>query len=196
MERYKICPNCKTQNEPDSIECIECEEDLTSVKISTKEAVESNDITHIESNVQMCKVCSCGEKNPPNARKCTKCSADLTFVPITKDDNAKTTKFFLQSVDGKYTLQLTEGISVIGRENLMSEYLLEKSYVSRKHAEIEIIDKLVKITNFGINYTFVNNENIGGKTVELQNGDSLSFGGKETNGKKDVEAAYFVLRVE
>lgn len=196
MERYKICPNCKTQNEPDSIECIECEEDLTSVKISTKEAVESNDITHIESNVQICKVCSCGEKNPPNARKCTKCSADLTFVPITKDDNAKTTKFFLQSADGNYTFQLTEGISVIGRENLMSEYLLEKSYVSRKHAEIEIIDKLVKITNFGINYTFVNNENIGGKTVELQNGDSLSFGGKETNGKKDVEAAYFVLRVE
>lgn len=196
MERYKICPNCKTHNEPDSIECIECEEDLTSVKISTKEAIASNDVIHIESDIQMCKVCFCGEKNPPNARKCTKCNADLTFVPLSKDDSTKKLKVYLQSIDGSYTFQLTDGINVIGRENLMSEYLLEKSYVSRKHAEIEIVEHLVKIKNHGINYTFVNNENIGEDTVELQNGDSVSFGGRENNGTKDIEAAYFVLRIE
>ncbi|MCI9320547.1 MAG: hypothetical protein HFH05_10780 [Lachnospiraceae bacterium] len=37
MEKYKICPSCKTLNEPTLLECVNCEADLTMVKITDEE---------------------------------------------------------------------------------------------------------------------------------------------------------------
>ena len=34
MEKYKICPSCKTKNPPALFECMSCEADLTGVKIT------------------------------------------------------------------------------------------------------------------------------------------------------------------
>lgn len=37
MEKYKICPSCKTKNPPALFECMNCEADLTGVKITDEE---------------------------------------------------------------------------------------------------------------------------------------------------------------
>ena len=37
MEKYKICPSCKTKNPPALFECMNCESDLTGVKITDEE---------------------------------------------------------------------------------------------------------------------------------------------------------------
>lgn len=42
MEKYKICPSCKAKNPPALFECMNCESDLTRVKI-TDEETEKND---------------------------------------------------------------------------------------------------------------------------------------------------------
>ena len=37
MEKYKICPSCGTKNEPTLLECVNCETDLTRIKITDEE---------------------------------------------------------------------------------------------------------------------------------------------------------------
>ena len=76
----------------------------------------------------------------------------------------------------------------------MKEYLTDKAYVSRQHAQIMKEDDKVYIENLSnTNFTFVNNKKITEKT-ELHIDDEIGLGGNEKNGNRQSEAAYLILR--
>ena len=77
----------------------------------------------------------------------------------------------------------------------MSEYLSVKSYVSRSHARLSIINGELFIENMSnTNFTYVNNQKITGKT-QLKDGDEIGLGGTSVNGKSQSMAAYFLVRI-
>ena len=83
----------------------------------------------------------------------------------------------------------------IGRENTMSEYLSTKSYVSRSHAVVTIVNNELYIENLSnTNFTYVNNKKITEKT-KLNDGDEIGLGGTNLNGKCQEQAAYFLVRI-
>ena len=43
MEKYKVCPHCGTHNPPMMLECIQCAEDLTGVKVVDDSMVEKKE---------------------------------------------------------------------------------------------------------------------------------------------------------
>lgn len=200
MEKYKICPSCNKKNEPTLLECIYCEADLTRVKITDEETEkrQENVASAIEQPAsELVRICECGAKNPPNARKCSSCGediSDITPTPDTAEKPAETT-FVLSSTDGQYAYKLTSDEIIIGRENVMSEYLSVKSYVSRSHARLSIINGELFIENMSnTNFTYVNNQKITGKT-QLKDGDEIGLGGTSVNGKSQSMAAYFLVRI-
>lgn len=203
MEKYKICPTCQTKNDPAFIECINCETDLTRVKITDEEnekALEKQEEAKEAGKADGVKVrvCDCGEKNPPNARKCKACGEDISDVPPTVDATASEIEekklFVLSSLDGKYAYKVTEDEVTVGRENAMCEYLSEKSYVSRVHARFTVREDGLYVENLNsTNYTFVNNKKIT-SDVKLSEGDEVGLGGICINGKYQDQAAYFVVK--
>lgn len=199
MEKYKICPSCREKNEPTLLECIYCEADLTGVKITDEESerMQENNSIAEQQTAELVRLCECGAKNPPNARKCSLCGediSDITPTPDTAEKPAETT-FVLSSTDGQYAYKLTSDGIIIGRENVMSEYLSVKSYVSRSHARLLIINGELFIENMSnTNFTYVNNQKITGKT-QLKDGDEIGLGGTSVNGKSQSMAAYFLVRI-
>lgn len=199
MEKYKICPSCHEKNEPTLLECIYCEADLTGVKITDEESerMQENNSIAEQQTAELVRLCECGAKNPPNARKCSLCGediSDITPTPDTAEKPAETT-FVLSSTDGQYAYKLTSDEIIIGRENVMSEYLSVKSYVSRSHARLLIINGELFIENMSnTNFTYVNNQKITGKT-QLKDGDEIGLGGTSVNGKSQSMAAYFLVRI-
>lgn len=198
MEKFKICPVCGMHNKPNMIECIGCETDLTSVK-ATDEATEQAKITAQENtseNVEekYVRICDCGWINSATAKKCTECGEDISDIaPILQSEN-NTCKYVMTSLDGEYAYEIKDGTAILGRENEMKEYLADKAYVSRQHAKIMKEDDKVYIENLSnTNFTFVNNQKITGKT-ELHIDDEIGLGGNETNGSRQSEAAYLILR--
>lgn len=197
MTRYKICPSCGAHNDPTAIECIECEEDLTTVKITdedTEQKAKLKQETATKEKVKKIKICYCGAKNPANARKCSECGDDISTV-IPQVDTAKAPKkWALVSDDGSYKFELDKSMVIIGRDKEMADYLADKSYVSRVHAEIMIKDDKIYLKSTGTNHTFINNVQIpDNEPVEVKSGDSISFGGNEKAGTKQAYAAYFKL---
>lgn len=200
MKKYKICPSCKTKNEPTFWECINCEEDLTRVKITdeeTEKMIESH--LHESSNTpKLVRVCDCGTKNPSNARKCSNCNEDiLDITPIPDEEEKETEKytFVLSSLDGQFAYKLIDKETNVGRENSMSEYLSSKSYVSRLHAKLIIENNELYIENLSsTNFTYINNVKINDKT-KLFDGDEIGLGGTNINGKCQNQAAYFLVRI-
>ncbi len=207
MEKYKICPTCGTKNLPTMLECIKCETDLTGVQIG--EAIKDSDIkdqdivkTDVSQNdaVKMVRICECGTKNPASARKCTDCGEDISdIIPVQDADTAEQEKihYILSSVDGGYAYELNTNLTVVGRENVMKEYLAAKAFVSRKHAEFLIeANKLWVKNHSNTNHTYVNNEKIKDNNYfGLHDGDIIGLGGKEINGSLQDEAAYFRVRI-
>lgn len=198
MEKFKICPVCGMYNKPNMIECIGCETDLTSVK-ATDEATEQAKITAQENtseNVEekYVRICDCGCINSATAKKCVECGEDISDIaPILQSEN-NTCKYVMTSLDGEYAYEIKDGTAILGRENEMKEYLADKTYVSRQHAKITKEDDKVYIENLSnTNFTFVNNQKITGKT-ELHINDEIGLGGNETNGSRQSEAAYLILR--
>lgn len=198
MEKFKICPVCGMHNKPNMIECIGCETDLTSVK-ATDEATEQAKITaqeNISENVEekYVRICDCGRINSAIAKKCVECGEDISDIaPILQSRN-NTCKYVMTSLDGEYAYEIKDGIAILGRENEMKEYLADKAYVSRQHAKIMKDDDKVYIENLSnTNFTFVNNQKIAEKT-ELHIDDEIGLGGNETNGSRQSEAAYLILR--
>lgn len=198
MEKFKICPVCGMHNKPNMIECIGCETDLTSVK-ATDEATEQAKITAQENtseNVEekYVRICDCGCINSATAKKCAECGEDISDIaPILQSEN-NTCKYVMTSLDGEYAYEIKDGTAILGRENEMKEYLADKTYVSRQHAKITKEDDKVYIENLSnTNFTFVNNQKITGKT-ELHIDDEIGLGGNETNGIRQSEAAYLILR--
>lgn len=199
MEKFKICPSCHEKNEPTLLECIYCEADLTRVKITDEESerMQENNSIAEQQTAELVRLCECGAKNPPNARKCSSCGediSDITPTPDTAEKPAETT-FVLSSTDGQYAYKLTSDEIIIGRENVMSEYLSVKSYVSRSHARLSIINGELFIENMSnTNFTYVNNQKITEKT-RLNDGDEIGLGGTNINGKSQSMAAYFLVRI-
>ena len=198
MEKFKICPVCGMHNKPNMIECIGCETDLTSVK-ATDEAAEQAKITAQENtseNVEekYVRICDCGCINSATAKKCVECGEDISDIaPILQSRN-NTCKYVMTSLDGEYAYEIKDGTAILGRENEMKEYLADKTYVSRQHAKITKEDDKIYIENLSnTNFTFVNNQKIVEKT-ELHIDDEIGLGGNETNGSRQSEAAYLILR--
>ena len=200
MEKYKICPSCKTKNPPALFECMNCEADITGVKITdekTERMIAENVVVQSEVPKKMVRVCECGAKNAPNARKCNSCNEDISDItpsPDTEEEQKDITTFVLSSLDGQYAYKITSEEAIIGRENVMSEYLSAKSYVSRSHAKLTMANDELFIENLSnTNFTYVNNKKITDRT-KLQDGDVIGLGGTNLNGKRQEQAAYFMVR--
>lgn len=202
MEKYKVCPSCKTKNPPALFECINCEADLTGIKITdeeTEKMIADNAVEQAKTDLsKMVRVCECGAKNAPNARKCSSCDEDISDITPTLDTEDETKEersFVLSSLDGRYAYTVTADDVIIGREGTMSEYLSVKSYVSRSHARITKENNELYIENLSnTNFTYVNNKMITEKTV-LQDGDEIGLGGTNINGRCQEQAAYFLVRI-
>lgn len=198
MEKFKICPVCGMHNKPNMIECIGCETDLTSVKV-TDEATEQAKITAQENsseNVEekYVRICDCGCINSATAKKCVECGEDISDIAPILQSESNTCKYVMTSLDGEYAYEIKDGTAILGRENEMKEYLADKAYVSRQHAKIMKDDDKVYIENLSnTNFTFVNNQKIAEKT-ELHVDDEIGLGGNETNGSRQSGAAYLILR--
>ena len=199
MNKYKICPECNKKNEPYVIECIYCEAELTGVKI-TDEETENTELnnTNVQTPVvmKMIRLCDCGNKNPANARKCSICNEDISDItPIPDTKETQTLSFILNSMDGQYAYTISKNEIIIGRENVMSDYLINKKYVGRSQAKLTINNNELWIENLsGTNPTFVNNKKITEKT-KLSDGDEIGLGGIVINGSRQEQAAYFLVRI-
>ncbi len=200
MEKYKICPSCKTKNAPALFECINCEADLTGVKITDEETERMNAVNSTakpEATGKLFRICDCGAKNPPNARICSSCGEDIfDIVPTPGEEEAPVeSAFVLSSLDGQYAYKVTQQEITIGRENVMREYLAPKVYVSRAHAKLYLSDGKMYIENLSsTNFTYVNNQKTKGR-IELNDGDEVGLGGTNVNGKCQDHAAYFLVRI-
>jgi ribosomal protein L40E len=201
MEKYKICPSCKTKNPPAMFECMNCEADITGVKITdeeTEKMIAENAVTQAEVPKKMVRVCECGAKNPPNARKCSSCNEDISDIipiPDIEEEKIEDISYVLSSLDGQFAYKVTTDDVTIGRENTMSEYLSAKSYVSRSHARVTKVNNEMFVENLSnTNFTYVNNKKITEKT-KLQDGDEIGLGGTNINGKCQEQAAYFLVRI-
>ena len=195
MEKYKVCPNCGEHNNPIFIECSNCGTDLMTVKV-VDEATEN--ITYdVEPETPMVKICECGAENPPAARKCQSCDEDISdILPTPKTENC-CKQYVLAEVSGEYTYDVpNDGEIIIGRENVLKEYISNKSYVSRSHAKIVSEGDNLYITNLsGTNFTYINNEKISNDTPTLlKPNDEIGLGGCVNNGNRQDLAVYLVVR--
>lgn len=202
MKKYKVCPICGQQNPPVRLECIECETDLSGSPVVDEETEAMRPVLPVspvvpETAGELVRRCECGRENPVQARKCSACGEDISDIVPVPGGTEHTSHYTLLSVDGEYAFEPTETSSVIGREGRMKEYLSQKTYVSRKHAEIRLIDDSLQIRNWSeTNYTFINNQKISGdQFTELHDGDEIGLGGVVKDGQRQPEAAYFVVRV-
>lgn len=200
MEKYKICPSCKTKNPPTAWECVSCEADLTGVKITdeeTEKMLKANANSANEAATALVRICDCGAKNPPNARKCQACGEDISDITPTTEvaTEQQSTTYVLSSLDGKYAYKIETDEEIIGRESGMEAYLGAKSFVSRMHAKITIEAENLYVEDLNsTNSTYINNKKITQRT-KLVDGDELALGGTNINGKCQNEAAYFLVRI-
>lgn len=199
MEKYKLCPFCGKRNLPKMLECVQCETDLSTMPVIDENMEQkSNDIEGLKDEVEMVRICECGAHNPVNARKCENCGEDISDIvpsPEMLQENIKV-HYVLASLDGNYAYEINSQREIIGRENMMKEYLETKPYVSRKHAEIYIEDGALYIRNFSqTNFTYINNVKITDEPYELHDGDEVGLGGNLQNGIRQEEAAYFQVRI-
>ena len=196
MKKYKICPLCSTHNPPDLFECVSCEADLTSVRVTDEEKSEESSRNTANRTPKIIRICDCGEKNAVSARKCSKCGEDISdIVPV--EDRCGSTTFTLCSDDGECIFEVPQEKTVIGRENVLKEYLCKFCYVSRNHAEISFSDGRLYVKNLSrSNGTYINNVRTDDELHELKDGDLLSLGGCTVNGKRQSEAVYFEVRMK
>ena len=191
VTKIKICPKCKGRNPAHLVECGTCGFDLMNVKItdSTVAAPQTPKSAPV-AEASMVRICSeCGTENVAQARKCTKCGEDILDIrPTCKQQNKaqdkaqeKTGRFCLSSVEGDYAFDLLtrSGSVFLGRTAGMSGYLKDKAYVGRRQAKL----------------TFLNNAPLErGQRVLVKAGDEIGLGGMMIDGKRQGQAAYFVLK--
>lgn len=189
MEMFKICPVCGQKNLPVMLECQSCEADLSMVPVG--EELPTDPIPAQETMVRICE--ECGMENPARQRVCQNCGEDLTTVRLTP---AGKPRHVLTDLDGGFAWEVPADGAVLGREQAMAEYLGDKPYVSRRHAELTVRDGRLLVKNLSrTNFTFRNNERIEGDDfIALEDGDLLSLGGIETESGRQREAAYFRVR--
>ena len=198
MGKFKICPVCGMHNKPNMIECLGCETDLTGVKATDEESQnakkDNQQIEESQPQEEYVRVCDCGCINSATAKKCAECGEDISDIAPTLNMQRNECTFVMTSVDGTFVFEIKDGEVLVGREHEMKEYLMSKPYVSRQHAKLIKEQDKVFIENLSrTNFTFVNNKRISERT-ELKLNDEIGLGGNEVNGKRQDEAAYFVLR--
>lgn len=203
MSKYKICPACGTQNDPRNMECVTCSYDLMATPImdSDNEKNKSLQCEPDEMNapkqevvVELVRICSCGEMNPPQLRKCQRCHEDISDVmPIPKPVE-NIVRYQLEQIGTNYIYSVPCGTAIIGRENNMKECLADKRYVSRTHAKLVVDNGKLYIENLSkTNYTYVNNAKISEGRTELKIGDEIGLGGMIIAGKRQEQAAFFIV---
>ena len=195
MEKYKVCPNCGEHNNPIFIECSNCGTDLMSVKV-VDEATE-NIVYESVTETEMVKICECGAENPSAARKCCSCDEDISDILPTPQKECCCKQYALCEISGAYTYDVPNDTEIIlGRENVLKEYIVDKSYVSRSHAKIVSEGENLYITNLsGTNFTYVNNEKIANDVPTLLKADDeIGLGGCVNNGNRQDLAVYLVVR--
>lgn len=196
MAKFKICPVCGAKNAPSLMDCENCSTDLTGVRITDEEEEQPKE--PVPENVPvshktLVRVCDCGAQNPPNARKCSACGEDISDILPTELESVQP-KYQLTSLDEIFTYDLTEGETILGRENELSCFLGGKSYVSRKQCRIFAQDGNFYIENLsGTNPTFVNNVQINCPT-KIKEGDEIGLGGFCKDGERQELAAYLLVR--
>lgn len=194
----KLCA-CGTQNRTTANRCSSCKRDISLLDfIDIEESAPEVAENKVDENEVLIRVCDeCGHKNPVNLRKCENCGEDINHISPTIDTCVNTTRYILSSVDDTYAFEMLEEKYVIGRENSMQEYLKDKMFVSRMHAELYIDNNLLYVKNLSDkNRTYLNNELISqSEPVELKDGDELGLGGNEQNGSRQDMAAYFIVRI-
>lgn len=217
MAKYKICPSCHEKNAPSSLSCINCDMDLSTVKITDDELeaqlvvqAESAAVGHGQTQTVMVKICDCGAINPAQARKCQECGEDLSDVVATPRAVSQATSspasdpqaqeiechYILSSVTDGYLFQVPCSGILIGREQGMRECLVAKQYVSRVHAKLTVENGDLYIENLSMtNFTYVNNIRIPQGKVKLNVNDEIGLGGIAVNGVRQPEAAYFIVGV-
>jgi len=200
LEKYKICPVCGKHNPPNLMECRECETDLTGIK-PVDETSETNTLSSDTAENHTVRICECGMHNPPQARKCSACGEDISdILPTQTSDQiaSDTAVLVLTSVDDSFSVKITETGTVIGREADLREYLSDKLYVSRQHAELTLTADGAFIKNLSrSNHTFLNNVLIENEIpAALHTGDEIGLGGIVINGSRQEHAAYFICEVK
>ncbi|MDR2132488.1 MAG: FHA domain-containing protein [Clostridiales Family XIII bacterium] len=201
--KFKLCPACGEHNPPALLECKECETDLTGVEVVDDAILAArNDATQGAATSRddkgLVKLCDCGAENAPQARKCSSCGEDISDVRATEREavaKPPSSPVVLRAFDGSFSFAVTKPVTIIGRECEMGEYLKDKTYVSRKHAKVTVVEGEVYIENLsGTNRTFVNDAAIPSDAPTLlKNGDEVGLGGKSMNGERQTRAAYFVI---
>lgn len=204
LTKYKICPDCGKKNSPGLIECRYCEADLTAVRIFD-DATKPEEEIPVEpaaktEKTELVKICDCGAENPPQARKCKACGEDISDIIATEKLKACEESFFyeLHTLNDDFSVVIDKPLIVLGRESELKDYLKNKPFVSRQHAELTVIADKVFIKNLSkTNKTFINNEEIPSDTpVQLHEGDEIGLGGKIVAGSRQEQAAYFLFRVK
>lgn len=201
LEKYKVCPICGKHNAPSWFECRECETDLTGVKVvdGVTELKQSGPVVETPPK-ELVRICDCGEMNPPQARKCRACGEDISDILPTEyvEPETKQVSYKLETMDGSYSISIDSTVLVVGREAALNDYLSSKAFVSRQHAKLTIIAGKVFIENLSqTNKTFVNNKPIDDKKpFALKDGDEIGLGGKEIEGNRQNNAAYFYFRIQ
>lgn len=204
--RVKLCvnPNCWEVNPSNVAECMACGTSLINVKAILKEKIddeilkkkEKTEVISVDNEDAMVRICDCGHSNAANLRVCEKCGEVISDItPIPQSLVSKT--FIFQTLDEAFSYKFRPDISIVGREHQMQEYLLDKSFVGRKHAEIRVVVNglLIKALK-STNGTYVNNEKLNeNEWYALNDGDEVAFGGKVIGGKRQNEAAYFKVRI-
>ena len=195
MGKYKVCPSCGERNKPIFIECLNCGMDLMTVKV-VDEATE-NIIYEHETETSMVKICECGAENSPAARKCSSCGEDISDILPASEEEYCCKQYCLCEISGIFTYDNRRDTEIIlGRENILKEYISDKSYVSRSHAKIVSKGENLYITNLsGTNFTYVNNEKISNDVPTLLKADDeIGLGGLVYNGNRQDLATYLIVR--
>lgn len=205
LNKFKVCTVCGEHNPPSLLECKKCETDLTGIKVVddaflAAQSAATQSATPQPVNRPLIKLCDCGAENPPQSRKCVSCGEDISDIRATESKaGVMSSKLsaILRAFDASFSFTITKPVTVVGRESEMSDYLREKTYVSRKHAKLTIANGEVYIENLSsTNHTFVNNVLIPSDApTPLKNGDEVGLGGKLINGERQAQAAYFVIEV-
>lgn len=214
----KICPSCKAENDASAIECKICGMDLVSVSPRNTTAGNapkspvrpSSSGSNTAPGQRMIKLCpECRNVNSPQAQKCGICGESLIGV-LPSVPNAglrnqpsagkQAPVWKLISVNGayQYAFPADKNTFMIGREAEMADFLSNHLYVSRQQAELTVTGKEVSIRNVSrSNPTFVNNEALEHDAIrKLNENDEIGLGGKVIDGKRQPQAAYFILKVK
>lgn len=203
MKKYKICPVCQKKNSPTVLECIDCGNDLMGIRIVDDSYTVEPENPNIDTNTTkqptvFVRICECGQENVVSARKCVLCGEDISdIIPTPRKKDSCGDAYSLASIDGKidYTLQCPSE-HIIGRESELSEYLLEKFYVSRQHAKFTVTPEGLFLQNLSkSNGTYVNNKKIEDNLAyKLCVGDEIGLGGLVNQSGRQDAAAYFTVR--